>query len=127
MAEVEDKPARQSAVLVVEDEALLRMSIAAELEDQGLFLFEAANADEAIDAIERNPDIRLVFTDIDMPGKMDGLRLARFVRDRWPPIMIIVTSGHHLPEASQLPDNTPFMRKPYAFDDVISAVRGPIG
>ena len=127
MSDTGDVPTRQTAVLVVEDEPLLRLSIVAELEDHGFLVFEASSADEAIQTIERNPHIRLVFTDIDMPGTMDGLRLASFVRDRWPPIKIIVTSGHHVPDSSLLPDATPFMGKPYDYGEVVSTIRGLIG
>ncbi len=86
-------PTDQIVVLVVDDELILRLSISAELEDEGFVVFEAGTADEAIATLERHPEIRLVFTDVDMPGSMDGLKLAAFVRDRWPPIKIIVTSG----------------------------------
>eukprot|EP01035_Chromulina_nebulosa_P042709 gene42709-57821_t len=79
-------------VLVVEDEILVRMDIAMSLEAEGFVVLEAANADEAIDILNSRSDIRLMFTDIDMPGSMDGLKLAMAVRDRWPPVKIIVTS-----------------------------------
>jgi len=127
MSDLGDVPTRQVTVLVVEDEPLLRLSIVAELEDHGFLVLEASNADDAIVAIERHPEISLVFTDIDMPGTMDGLRLAAFVRDRWPPIKIIVTSGHHVPDSSLLPDATPFMSKPYDYGEVVSTIRGMIG
>jgi CheY-like chemotaxis protein len=79
------------AVLVVEDEAFIRMAIVDELENAGFDVFEAAHADAAIASLVANLNIRLMFTDIDMPGGMDGLKLAAAVRDRWPPIKIIVT------------------------------------
>jgi CheY-like chemotaxis protein len=74
-----------ATVIVVEDEALVRMDIAMSLEDAGFAVLEASNADEAIDLLNAYPEIRLMFTDIDMPGSMDGLQLAAAVRDRWPP------------------------------------------
>lgn len=110
-------------VLVVEDEQLLRMSILAELEDEGFIAYEAAHAAEAISVIERHPEIQLVFTDVDMPGTMDGMILAQFVRDRWPPIKIIVTSGFRAPDALRLPQGVPFMRKPYKAAEVIEAMQ----
>ncbi|EJB07115.1 response regulator containing CheY-like receiver domain and AraC-type DNA-binding domain [Rhizobium leguminosarum bv. trifolii WSM597] len=85
------------AVLAVEDEALIRLAIAGELEDQGFVVYSADGADGAIELIEDHPEIAVVFTDIDMPGSMDGIKLAAFVRDRWPPIRIIVTSGRITP------------------------------
>ncbi|WP_348649017.1 response regulator [Rhizobium sp. P38BS-XIX] len=110
-------------MLVVEDEPLLRLSMVTELELEGFTVFEAGNAAEAIEIIEANPEIRLLFTDVDMPGTMDGLLLAAFVRDRWPPIKIIVTSGHRLPEDCELPEGSPFMSKPYVVSEVISTIR----
>ena len=81
------------AVLVVEDESLVRLGAVTIIEDAGFEVIEAASADEAIGILECRSDIRVVFTDIHMPGSMDGLKLAQAVRDRWPPIKIIVTSG----------------------------------
>jgi CheY-like chemotaxis protein len=101
------------AVLVVEDEPLLRMMAADLVEDAGFEAIEAANADEAIRILECRSDIRVVFTDIDMPGSMDGLLLAAAVRDRWPPIEIILTSGHvHVSEV-EVPVGGVFFSKPY--------------
>jgi two-component system, response regulator PdtaR len=110
-------------VLVVEDEALLRMDTADVLTDAGFEVLEAANADEAIIALEADPRIRLVFTDVDMPGTMDGLRLARVVADRWPPVRIIITSGHRLVEITDIPDGSLFFAKPYQHKVVIGSIR----
>lgn len=87
-------PARRQSVLIVEDEPLLRLMAIDVVEDAGFDAVEASDADEAIRILESRTDITIVFTDIDMPGSMDGLRLAAAVRDRWPPIRIIVTSGY---------------------------------
>ncbi len=81
-------------VLVVEDEVPIRMDIAAFLENEGFTVHEASTADDAVSLVNVNPDIRVMVTDIDMPGTMDGLNLAAAVRDRWPPVQIIITSGH---------------------------------
>ena len=88
---VETRP----VVLIVEDEFLLRMDAADMVAAAGFEVVEAANADEAIEILEARRDITVVFTDIQMPGSMDGLKLARAVRGRWPPIKIVATSGHH--------------------------------
>ena len=80
-------------ILIVEDEFLLRMDSAEVIENAGFEVIQAANADEAIAILTARPDIHVVFTDIQMPGSMDGLKLARFVRNRWPPIKIVATSG----------------------------------
>ena len=74
----------QIAVLVVEDEPLIRLAIIDELEAGGFTIYEARNAAEAVVILESNPAIHLMFSDIDMPGDMDGLKLAVLVRDRWP-------------------------------------------
>lgn len=99
-------------VLVVEDEPLLLMMAAALVEDAGFEAIQASDADEAIRLLETIPDIRILFTDIDMPGSMDGLKLAAAVRNRWPPIEIIVVSGMTRPPASSLPDRGVFFAKP---------------
>ncbi|MFP5075782.1 response regulator [Rhizobium sp. YIM 134829] len=100
-------------VLVVEDEPLLRMMAADLVEEAGCVAIEASNADEAILLLESRGDIRIVFTDIDMPGSMDGLKLAAAIRDRWPPVEIIVTSGVSMKSADALPDRAVFFPKPY--------------
>jgi two-component system, response regulator PdtaR len=111
------------AVLVVEDEALVRMDMAMQLSAEGFRVFEAANADEAIHILEKNAEIHILFTDIDMPGSMDGLKLSAFVRDRWPPIHIIVVSGHRIIDVVDLPDGGVFYSKPYDPTDVIRSMR----
>ena len=80
-------------VLVVEDEPLLRLAAVEMVEDAGYVAVEAADAFEAVRILESRDDIRIVFTDIDMPGGMSGVTLAAAIRDRWPPIDIIMTSG----------------------------------
>lgn len=115
-------PAEQTTVLVVEDEFLVRLDIAAYLRDTGLIVLEAANADEAIQVLEKRSDIRVVFTDINMPGSMDGLRLAEFVRNRWPPIKLIVASGLVSILETELPSNSRFIRKPYQGAQVADAI-----
>lgn len=108
-------------VLVVEDEFLVREVIQTELEDAGYEVVVAENADVAIGALEARSDIHLVFTDIDMPGSMDGLKLAAYVRDRWPPVHIIITTGKDKPR--EIPANALFIPKPYVVQTVVDAVR----
>lgn len=110
-------------VLVVEDETFTLMDAAETLRMAGFEIFEAANADQAIQILERDSDIRLVFTDIEMPGSMNGLKLAAYVRDRWPPVKIIAASGHFKNQAGDLPANARFFSKPYHSDQIISAIR----
>ena len=123
MPTVISSPAK-AVVLVVEDEAFVRMAAVSFLEGAGLEVLEAADADEAIQLLESRDDISLLFTDIDMPyGSMNGLRLARAVSDRWPPIAIIIVSGHRAPAAHDLPSGSKFFAKPYDEARVLSTMR----
>lgn len=110
---------KKAVVLVVEDETLIRMSAIQMLEDAGFATVEAGNADDAMKILELRSDIRAVFTDINMPGTFDGMRLARLIRGRWPPIHLIVTSGLMLPSADDLGVIGKFIPKPYRMEDVI--------
>lgn len=105
-------------VLVVEDEPLIRMVALDAIEAAGFRAYEAENADEAISILERNYDIRFVFTDINMPGSMDGIRLAHCVRDRWPPIQFIITSGQLKFGEAELPLGSVFVSKPYSPEEI---------
>jgi CheY-like chemotaxis protein len=110
-------------VLVVEDETLIRMEAVDMVAAAGFEVVLAANADEAIEILEARGDIAVVFTDIQMPGSMDGLKLARAVRGRWPPIKIVATSGQlHVSEAD-LPEGGRFLPKPYRPRDVTGVLR----
>lgn len=105
-------------VLVVEDEPLLRMNAVDIVEEAGFTVIEASNADDAIAILESRDDIRVVFTDIQIPGSMDGLKLAHAVRGRWPPIRIIATSGRVKVSGDDLPDGGRFLGKPYTSSEV---------
>ena len=109
----------KTAVLVVEDEPLQLMMAVALVEDAGFEPISAINADEA----KSRNDIRIVFTDIDMPGSMDGLKLAAAVRGRWPPIEIVVVSGHSPVQQHQLPERGVFFSKPYDEGQVVATLR----
>ena len=107
-------------VLIVESEALIRMSAIHMVEDAGFLSLNVDNADEAIKVLESRRDIRAVFTDVNMSGSMDGLKLAHAIRGRWPPIHLIVTSG--LNAADKLPTNGRFILKPYSAEQVAAAL-----
>ena len=107
------RPPTRQVVLVVEDEPLQRMMAVDLVEEAGFDAIEASDADEAVSILETRPDICIVFTDIDMPGSMDGMMLAAAIRDRWPPVEIILVSGHVRQHEVMLPDRGAFFTKPY--------------
>ena len=109
---------QKHVVLVVEDEALLRMHAAEMIRDLGFEVIEAADADQAILLLESSSEISVVFTDIQMPGSMDGLRLLAVVRKRWPPIALLLTSGQFRPKDGDMPEDAHFLAKPYILDDL---------
>ena len=113
----------QTVILVVEDEPLLRMAAADMVENAGFIPVEAANATEAVRILESRLDVRIVFSDIDMPLGIDGMKLAALIRDRWPPIEIILVSGHVDPPRVDLPARTLFFSKPYNEQRVIAALK----
>jgi CheY-like chemotaxis protein len=115
--------AGKAIVLVVEDEPLVRMGAVDMIEDAGFVALEAGNADEAVRILEARTDIRIVFTDIDMPGSMDGIKLAAAVRGRWPPIEIILTSGHSKIRDEEIPERGVFISKPYDPRQVIATLQ----
>ena len=114
-------------VLVVEDEMVLRMRAVDIVEDAGFTPVEAVNADEAIAILESRSDIDLLFTDIQMPGSMDGLKLAHAVHDRWPAIKIILVSGQVKPSAAERPADSRFFGKPLAVGQMINELQAMIG
>jgi CheY-like chemotaxis protein len=112
----------KSIVLVVEDEPLMRMHAVSLIAAAGFETVEASNADEAIAILEARKDIRIVFTDINMPGSMDGLRLGHAIRRRWPPIELILTSGDFQVAEDELPSRGRFLPKPYGAPEVVNAL-----
>ena len=102
-----------AVVLVVEDNPLILMTALDLVTTIGFEGVGAASADEAIAILEARSDIRLVFTDVEMPGTINGLKLAHYIRDRWPPIHLIVASGKAILEESQIPIGASFFSKPY--------------
>jgi two-component system, response regulator PdtaR len=115
-----------AAVLIVEDEALIRALAVDIVEEAGYVALEASNADEAVVILEARSDIAVLFTDINMPGSMDGLKLAHAVRDRWPPVKIIMVSGLVSLTPSDLPADTQFFPKPYQAAHMVSQLRALI-
>src|ERR1700722_1896200 len=101
-------------ILVVEDEALVRLAAVGMLEDAGFRMIEAVNADQALELLAANPDVQLLFTDVNMPGTINGLALARQVHDRWPHIGIMVASANRVPQSDDMPAGSRFEQKPYS-------------
>jgi CheY-like chemotaxis protein len=114
-------------VLIVEDDPLLRMLAVEVVGEAGYVAIEAGNADEAVALLESRLDISLLFTDVDMPGSIDGLKLAHAVRDRWPPIKIVIVSGKVRLQPTELPSNSCFVRKPYQTAAMVAKLRSLVG
>lgn len=112
-------------VLVVEDEALLRLVAVADLEDAGMTTLEAENGSQALNILAAHNDIDIVFTDIDMPGGINGIELADFVRQHYPHIRVIVASGLSNIENTALHETIPFYSKPYDMMRIIEQMRSP--
>lgn len=119
----ETVPDRKPVVLVVEDETVVRMNAVAIVEESGFEAVAARNADEAIEALETRSDIQAVFTDIQIPGQMDGLKLAQVIKDRWPPVALLVTSGKRTVIGSELPHGGRFLPKPYLPSQIETVLR----
>lgn len=115
------------AVLVVEDEAILRLHAIDIVEEAGFTAIEAKNSDEAIAILEARSDITLLFTDVHMPGSIDGVKLAHAVRNRWPPVKIVVVSGHEQVNEDELPEGSRFFSKPFEAEKMIAELRTLIG
>lgn len=109
-------------VLVVEDEFLIRLTVIDALEDAGFEVIEAATADDALKIIEDHT-IHLLFTDIQMPGRLTGVELAKVVAERFPEAGILVASGRMRPDELDLPRSAEFLSKPYDFSTVISRLK----
>ena len=111
-------------ILVVDDEAILRMNAVDILNDAGFATCEAGGAEEAMAKLESQPEITVLFTDINMPGPYDGLELARRVHARRPDIQLIITSGRRAPAAAEMPDEGRFLTKPYDAEMLAAMING---
>ena len=109
-------------ILVVEDEPLLRLFNADMLSDAGFDVLEAANADEALRLLETTRDIRVVFTDVEMPGALDGFALAQRIGVLWPEIGVVITSGRRYPEAALTAPARCFVAKPFKPAQIVGAI-----
>src|SRR5204862_3188294 len=122
-----DPAVSSTNVLVVEDEMVLRMRAVDIVEDAGFTAVEAVNADEALSILESRSDISLLFSDIQMPGSMDGLKLAHAVHDRWPSIKIILVSGQVKLSDIDKPADSRFFGKPLEMSQMITELQEMVG
>jgi DNA-binding NtrC family response regulator len=106
-------PIGSKTILIVEDEALVRFDLVDFFKHAEWRVFEAENADEAIAILDRYKEIRVLLTDVQMPGSMDGVKLAHYVRKRFPPTVLFVVSGNAPIPASELPTRATFLPKPF--------------
>lgn len=103
----------KKTILIVEDEAFVRFDLVDLFEQSGWRVFDADNADHAIAILDRHKDIRVVLTDVQMPGSMDGLKLAHYIRNRFPPTALFITSGNKRLRSDDLPERATFLPKPF--------------
>ncbi len=109
-------------ILIVEDDELVRELGVEFLSDAGFQVLEATNGEEALSLLESNPNIGVLFTDINMPGPLDGITLASVAAVQWPHLAIIIGSGNVLPRSGGLPRGITFIRKPYDPESVIRLI-----
>ena len=111
------------AVLLVEDEFLVLLAVRDFLNEAGFSVLDAENADGALAVLEAHPETGLVFTDINMPGSIDGVGLAHAVSRRWPDVRLVLTSGRAAPAAADMPLGARFVEKPYGMGDISAMFR----
>jgi DNA-binding NarL/FixJ family response regulator len=111
-------------VLVVEDHPLVRMAVLEVMNEAGFEALDASSATGAIRTLEARPDIRLVFTDAEMPGTLNGIGLAHYIRKRWPRVKLIVVSGKREIASDELPAGARFFHKPYRETSIVEAMIG---
>jgi DNA-binding NtrC family response regulator len=111
------------AILIVEDEAFIRYDLVDFFEDTGFEVFDAEDADAAIELMAAQPSIRVVLTDVDMPGAMDGVKLAHFIRDRYPPTLLLIASGAVKLRPGEMPAGARFIPKPFDPRAILVTIR----
>jgi DNA-binding NtrC family response regulator len=112
------------AIVIAEDEVLTRIAIADTLRDEGFDVMEAEHAEEALGILgDRAASVRVLFTDIHMPGSMDGLALAHHTKKNWPWIGLLIVSGFAHPEPAAMPQDSRFLAKPYDHRHVVQHIQ----
>lgn len=117
------KKLRQPIALVVDDEPLILMNTAEMVADEGYAIVEASTADQAYAFLEKHSSLQLLFTDVQMPGKLDGFALANAVAERWPHIRVIIASGAAQPAMNEIPANATFIPKPFSAQLVHAVIK----
>jgi CheY-like chemotaxis protein len=117
-----NRSSSHARILVVDDEPLLRIFNVEMLSDAGFDVLEACDAEEALDLLEHTDDIRVVFTDVEMPGRIDGFALADRIEARWPDIGVVVTSGRRYPDRAIGAPARCFVAKPYQVSRVVELI-----
>jgi CheY-like chemotaxis protein len=117
----------RSTILVVDDEVLIRMMVADSLEESGLSVIEAGDADEALALLGQHPEIGLLFTDVNMPGEMDGFGLAARAINARPDLRLVMSSGREYFTDASLPDHGKFIAKPYKTAELVALVHRELG
>ena len=120
-------PLARSCILVAEDELLIRMMLSDELRDAGYDVIEALNADEAVAILKSSVRVDLIISDVRMPGSLDGFGLLSVVRDAYPTLPVIVTSGHLRPTLAADDEATRFVPKPYSLEFIVKLVHAQLG
>lgn len=121
------KIAHPDRILVVEDELLVGMDVAEAFREEGFDALVALSAEEGLAILEREHGVRVVFTDVDLPGSIDGVDLANEIERRWPQIEVLMTSGHHVPETDLVSRYGRFVPKPYPPSAVVRRVHEILG
>jgi two-component system, response regulator PdtaR len=111
-------------ILVVDDDVLLRLHASDLLEENGYTIVEANSAEQALKVMETRKDVRMLFTDIQMPPGIDGLELARQVHGRWPTVLLVITSGQKQPTKAEIADDGQFISKPYRAQELLGKIGG---
>ena len=121
---ISESNARSPLVVFAEDDDPVRLNVAEPIEEAGYEVIDVPDAHAALEAIAGRTDVRVLFTDIEMPGGIDGLDLARMVHERWPKVLLLITSGRVAPRKEEIADHGHFLAKPYSAQQVLNEIAG---
>ena len=121
------RPDQRPVVILAEEDAVQRMDVTDHLDQAGFKVFAAADADEALAMLQARPDVQAFVTDAHLPGQIDGFKLARVARERWPGMAVVLVSGHSDASSGPVPDGAEFVSKPNLLEDLAPTLRRQIG